>query len=219
MFFLVRPMSGQTEFRKESFPLAKGAYWLYEGHREWQERGPTVHKKKITQRMEVEEVIERGAIVAAVVRGYPTSAPQEKEVLIVVDGLEFYLLPASDSVLSRLRDKNDLLIGLVQEDQIELSLPLMKGKRFCEAEEMTRLDGYYCNVVERQWRQRFKTVEGISGNGEYRVYQIAFRTLPDQIILNFAPGIGITSYEYMHHGTVEHEQLKLVEYHSRAEAR
>jgi hypothetical protein len=212
----IHPGWAQGGPRPESFPLAKGSYWIYEGEREWQEHGPKVFKAKITQRMEVVDKIERDGVVAAVVRGYPTSGQDELQVLIVVNGLQFYLLPAEESVLKRLKDSNDELVDLVQEDQIELSLPLVKGKRFCEAEQMTRPDGYYCNVVEQKWSQRFAAVLGVSTRVEYNVYKIAFRTAPDHVLLNFAPGIGITSYQYVHHGTINREEMKLVEFHDRA---
>lgn len=205
----------QPEPRPEQFPLAKGSHWIYKGEEKRQEpgQGLKVFTEKATWRMEVVDRTERNGITTAVVRGYPSGEPEELQVLLVVGGREFYLLPAEESVLKRLKDPNDALVGLVQDDQIELSLPLVPGKRFCEASQITRPDGYYCWVVEKKTKEKLTNIRGVAGGVDRDVYQIAFRTLPDHVIVNFTPGIGITSFEYVHHGTVDEEHLKLVEFH------
>jgi hypothetical protein len=38
--------------------------------------------------------------------------------------------------------------------------------------------------------------------------------LPDDTEFDFVSGIGITSYEYHHHGTIAETELHLVEFHS-----
>lgn len=115
---VLSPSSAWTQTRdgREAFPLAKGSYWVYEGTSEEQRpgQGMKVFKENIRQRMEVVDRIDRGRIVASVVRGYPTEEPDELYVLVVVEGLQFYLLPAEKSILKRLRDKEDELIGLVK---------------------------------------------------------------------------------------------------------
>jgi len=203
----------QPEPPPDQFPLAKGSYWIYEGERKWQGHGPKVFSKEITCRTEVMDRIERTGVVAAVVRGYPVCG-EDLEVLISADGHHFYLLPAESSVLKRLKDPNDALVDLARDDQIELVLPLVKGERFCEASQMIRPDGFYCSVVEEQRREKLRGVSGISGDLERTAYQITFRTLPDYTAIDFVPGVGITSYDYVHHGTIDEEHLKLVEFHN-----
>jgi len=36
--------------------------------------------------------------------------------------------------------------------------------------------------------------------------------LPDHTIIDFVPGIGITGYSYIHHGTVSEVKVKLVDF-------
>src|SRR5271165_155480 len=208
----------QPKPRLEQFPLAKGSYWIYEGEETSQRpgQGAKVFTEKITWRMEVVDRTERNGIVAAVVRGYPDGEPQELQVLVAVDGRDFYLLPADPSVLKRVKDPNDALVDLVEEDQIILSLPLAMGKRFCEAEQITRPDGYYCWVVEDHRKDKLTSIRGVASDINREVYRIAFRTLPDHVILGFAPGVGITSWVYVHHGTIMEERVKLVEFHNGA---
>jgi len=208
----------QVKTGTEQFPLAKGSYWIYEGMEERQEagQGPKVFTEKITRRMEVVDRIERNRLVAAVVRGYPNGEPLELQVLVAIDGHQFYLLPAEESNLKRLRDPNDALVDLVREDQIELSLPLVPGKRFGEASQITRPDGFYCWVVEKRRKEKLTNIKGVAGDADRDVYQIAFRTLPDHVVVNFAPGIGIVSYQYVHHGTVDQNDMKLIKFHNGA---
>jgi hypothetical protein len=204
----------QQKSLPEQFPLAKGSYWIYNGQRQEQDAGQglKVFSKKITCRTEVVDRIERAGVTAAVVRGYPVSG-EDLQVLVSVNGYHFYLLPADSSVLKRLKNTNDALVDLVRDDQIALVLPLVKGDRFCESSQMTRPDGFYCSVVEDQRRERLTGVLGVSSGVERTVYQITLRTAPDYTAMNFVPGIGITAYDYIHHGTIEEEHLKLVEFH------
>jgi hypothetical protein len=208
------PLWAQQKSLPEQFPPAKGSYWIYNGQRKEQEAGQglKVFSKKITCRTEVVDKIERAGVTAAVVRGYPVCS-EDLQVLVSADGHHFYLLPADSSVLKRLKDPNDALVDLVRDDQIELVLPLVKGERFCQSSQMTRTDGFYCSVVEEQRRERLSGVLGVSSGVERTVYQITLRTAPDYTAMDFVPGIGITSYDYIHHGTIEEEHLTLVEFH------
>lgn len=56
-------------------------------------------------------------------------------------------------------------------------------------------------------------VEGISASETINEYTVYLVTLPDHTIIHFAPSIGITQYEYVHHGTVSAANVKLIEYH------
>jgi hypothetical protein len=48
---------------------------------------------------------------------------------------------------------------------------------------------------------------------EHEEYSLEFRTNPDDTEFSFVPGIGITKYNYHHHGTVADTELRLVEFH------
>jgi hypothetical protein len=203
----------QQESRLEQFPLAKGSYWIYQGqYKEQAGLDLKVFTKKISCRTEVVDRIQRAGVMAAVVRGYPVCG-KGLHVLVSVDWHHFYLLPAESSVLKRLKNPDDALVDLVRDDQIELVLPLVKGERLCESSQMTRPDGLYCSVVEEQRREKLPGVSGVSSDVDRAVYEITFRTLLDYTAMDFVPGVGITSYDYIHHGTIEEEHLKLVEFH------
>ncbi|MDP9104884.1 MAG: hypothetical protein M3N49_03030 [Candidatus Eremiobacteraeota bacterium] len=44
-------------------------------------------------------------------------------------------------------------------------------------------------------------------------YVLSYRTLPDEQRLTLVPGVGITSFAYVHHGTIAEADVHLVAYH------
>jgi hypothetical protein len=42
-------------------------------------------------------------------------------------------------------------------------------------------------------------------------YTIRFMTMPDETIIDFVPGIGITRFSYSHHGSAANAEMKLSE--------
>jgi hypothetical protein len=72
-----------------------------------------------------------------------------------------------------------------------------------------RPDGFYAWIVESaippvrgaSWSP---LAHGASG------WRLAYRTLPDHELLDFAPGVGITRYVYSHHGTVAETNVRLL---------
>jgi len=41
-------------------------------------------------------------------------------------------------------------------------------------------------------------------------FRLTLRTLPDDTVIDFIPGVGMTRYQYRHHGTVAEADLHLV---------
>jgi hypothetical protein len=46
-----------------------------------------------------------------------------------------------------------------------------------------------------------------------RAYVLSFRSLPDEETITLIPSIGITSFAYLHHGTVAEADVHLIAYH------
>lgn len=44
-----------------------------------------------------------------------------------------------------------------------------------------------------------------------REYELMFYTIPAHRTVNFVPGLGITGYTYVHHGTTSEAYLELIE--------
>jgi hypothetical protein len=210
------PTPQLVELEWDIFPLAKGAYWVYEGPVRWQE-GVEVREKHFTWKMEVVETMERGPVKGYLLKGHPydltwyePGREPEPHVIIQV-GPKYY-----DSDLEaweRLKDEEDYLVDLVHESQIFLDLPLWPEKFFGDTAQFTRSDFMYYWLVEEEQTVQLKEIKGIPASEEWTQYTLSLRTLPDHEILEFVPGLGITHYVYGHHGTVSNVDVRLVEYH------
>jgi hypothetical protein len=202
-------------------PLAPGTVWIYAGTVKWTNaETQRVEEKSVDWKVEVGERLSRGHVNAAVLRGHPSDLAHYREgrapgtyLVVRVGPGKYYLLRGrrAQEALERLRDPNDLLHNLVHEDEIFLDLPLVPGKVFGEAGQLTRQDASYVWVVEEE---RAATLEGVKGlrGGRRTVFRLLYRTLPDREELEFVPEVGITRYRYVHHGTVAEADARLVEF-------
>jgi hypothetical protein len=88
-----------------------------------------------------------------------------------------------------------------------LVLPLAKGKEWAGDDE--RPDHWYRWYVEAESRKRLR-VKGSPDKGPTLTWRIAFRTCPEQEIMEVAEGLGITRFLYEHHGTVQSADVRLI---------
>jgi hypothetical protein len=206
----------------EWFPLSAGTTWVYKGTSKWtrSDSGEVV-EKSVTWKMQVLETLTRRQVTAAVVNGYPQDLAHFEEgktpgdyLIVRVGPAKYYLVRQlrTEEALRRLRDENDLLGGLVGEDEIILDAPLVPGKIYGEADLITRQDRMYSWIVEDARPAELRGIKGVAPAGGRTEYEITYRTLPDHTIMNFVPGIGITRYVYGHHGTVSETDVQLVEF-------
>lgn len=215
---LLTPTDTSVEFNEDAFPLTKGAYWVYEGSVMWQEGDDTpVQEKRLMWKMEVVDTIQREHVRGYLLKGHPSDliwyepAKGRETHFIVQVGPKYY---ESDKIAwERLKDKKDLLIDLVYEGQMFLDLPLWSGKSFGETAQLTRLAPTYRWVVKNEQIVHLENIEGISPLEKLTQYTLMFQTLPDHTFIEFIPGIGITHFEYGHHGTISNVDMNLVEYH------
>lgn len=110
-------------------------------------------------------------------------------------------------------DEDDLLRDLVDDRSLFLDIPLVAGKKYCDAFSIARPDAVYCWRVGKG-EQIEPSVKGINSSSTLTEYTISQFTLPDNSMFRFVPGVGITQYKYAHHGTVSEVDVRLVEYHS-----
>lgn len=194
------------------YPLRKGARWTFEGEAEWSVPGGR-RSGRVRNVMEVLDVVRKGDSFAAIVRGFPLELawyrPGMKPGLTVLIGRNgrIYerdapsLRAAQSEAQARLEDA-----APPEEDPI-LDLPLRERKAW--GREAKRGDGLYCWVVEDGPAKRF-SAPGVARGAVFQAWSASFRTNPDHLTVEFAPGVGITGFTYEHHGTVARTRLRLV---------
>jgi hypothetical protein len=217
----VQPTAYSSAQIADYFPLATGAYWLYQGTVKWTRPNSTpveVVEQKIQWKMEVTRKVEDNDIVGYEMKGAPWDlawyeagqAPSEYSIIRVGTN-RFYTADINTTI--RLFNADDILIDLVRPGDLLLEIPLVPGERFCDDISITRPDGMYCWTVAKVSQVDLNDVKGISSSvslDEYSIFQV---TMPDSSGFTFVPGIGITSYTYRHHGTISECDLKLIEFH------
>jgi hypothetical protein len=173
--------------------------------------------------IEVVDVVRRGHVRGALMRGYPldalapeveTQSGPSEYALVDVSGAAVYRVQGdrASEVLRRLRDPSDGLQDLVAPDEVFLDLPLALDKRFCEPTQLTRADGFYCWVVESEQLLRPIGIRGLPPEAEILEYQLRYQTLSGPVFLRFAPGVGITGFAVLHPSSRSMLDLALVEY-------
>lgn len=201
--------------------MTKGTSWVYRGKIKWTSLPDKILEKEITWKMEVLETVQRGHINASFIKGHPSDLAwydedlKPGEYLIVnVGSSKYYLLeqPRAGEALKRLRDMDDFLGDLVSEQELFLELPLKKGDVFGEAAQITRPDMFYFWFVESVDSVRPESVKGVDPEKDHKRYTLTFQSAPDHQIVKFIPNVGISSYTYVHHGTVSEAYLKLIEF-------
>jgi hypothetical protein len=70
----------------------------------------------------------------------------------------------------------------------------------------------YCWVVGSPHPAALGGVKGVAP-GSRVAFEVEFRTNPDDEEFEFVSGVGITRYEYHHHGTIADTELRLAEFH------
>jgi hypothetical protein len=211
------------------FPLTVGTYWVYQGSVTWFDAEKNVEEKKeVSLTMSVEKVFRKGDTIFAVIDGFPSDLnfstgevkPSRWMMIETENGKNEVFLHDLDPgvTLPSTNGANPGLVfdSLMTEDNLLLEWPMVRGNKFCDPDSQKRDDAMYCWIVESSDRKATKSVDGSPG-GDVPVFTLAYRTNPDDTQIEVAPGIGIVSYRYHHHGTTANTDLKLSEFHPAAE--
>ena len=206
---LVRP----TAF----WPLTPGMSWTYVGERI---TGTTTNAVRLTCNV-MESKAQRGYMAVRLSNFPPALSPWEAAptntpyVLLRTPTGAWHAIEAGQArpVLSRFADAKDPLDDLLTFETQVLAEPLRDGLRWGDPVAMQRLDGIGCWVVGTPRSEVVTNLVGISKDWKLETFPIVYRTMPDQLELQFAPNIGILATDYCHHGTPGEVHLKLVEFH------
>ncbi|MCI0477967.1 MAG: hypothetical protein L0Y55_17125, partial [Anaerolineales bacterium] len=188
--------------------------WKYEAKVKYEANGKTL-EKTLPWTVAVKDVIDRGAVRAYVMNGaltdlaFYTEAKKPGDYLLVeIVPNRFYTASMDD--LKKFQDPDEILQGVVSDDNVVLDLPLVTGKRFCAAEFITRSDGRYCWIVGDETIANL-AAKGAPANAQVS-YPLTYQSIGDRTTVRFVPGLGIAEYHYSHSGTTSQVDAKLTEY-------
>lgn len=212
-----------TSSAPAAFPLSAGVVWTYRGLVKWTNSANTISQKTLTWTMTITRTISYRQYVIAVLKGHPLDLAWYDETtrpgnyLIVYDGTaKYYLLDNSSiaPVMARVQAAKEDLADLLSNYELFLDLPLSSGKTFgADPQLPARDDQMYCWAVEQVQTGPLTGIASIDPKPTHTRYQLAYRTNPDEQVIDFVPTIGLTAFTYVHHGTVAEAHLKLVSLH------
>lgn len=200
------------------FPLEQGMSWSYEGKVQWTAINSTkVLSTNIHWVTDVVYATQNGPVRAAVVRGLPDELvwyePDRTAgftVLLSVPN-HIYRIPVDSykkgkTLVRRfIKPPHNLPSGAEEW----LAFPFKKGKKW--GGDSDREDNNYCWHVEGNEMKTLR-VDGYVAAKPMQVWTVAYRTMPDHQIVQFVAGLGVTRYEFVHHGTVASVDLRLVSF-------
>jgi hypothetical protein len=201
--------------------LKPGNYWIYAGTVAWSDVTTKTfsRSKKIIWKTEIFEEMSRGELKAYLVKGAFADLtwyePGDKagQYLWIIYKDRFYSLGVDPDLLRRFRDPKDSLISAVLEEEPIMQAPLQLNQCTValQPEERDRQDMMYCWYMEDMGLR--KLAASNVPPGPVTVWTAWYRTNPDHQTLGFAPGVGIISYDFSHHGSVSEAHVKLIEAH------
>jgi hypothetical protein len=206
-------------------PLEKGNRWTYEGRIETTLSGnlaasPSTYITNLCWIMEIIDSTKTPNAQAAVVSGFPDELPWYEPAQVP----GFCVLLSFSNHVYQFKAKNEKEARSILRDVINqpgkfsaqsedfnelFQLPLAEGRRW--GGDLQREDGWYCRRVEKARSAKLQ-IEGCSENTALTVYTLAYRTNPAHELLDIAPGLGITRYVFVHHGTVATVDVRLVSF-------
>ena len=216
--------------KKIPFPFTKGASWIYKGYAlSTQEGGGPKIDYLVCDEVKIVSLdsFKNHGLNVALLDGFPThidydqsyyagemtpitkSDPIHTLVVLQKDGSYIITTKDADVMFTKLRQSkkpDDLINELDNEDISFKNPPLSLGYKFGEDEK--RDDSRYCWVVSKI--SNILDVDTL--HDTYRSYTFSFDTNPDHTEIEFVPEMGITKYEYVHHGTIMEEHIELVQY-------
>lgn len=204
-----------------AFPLEAGFEWVYRAQVSWTEPDHQPREKELQWRIRVLEVRRRKSQVIARIEGwledlawYEPGKKPGNHVLVYDAKRGLHLLEDStaQALWNRLGAAPKESVSEAELEKSERLLPaeISEGLVWGDSESLARNDSMYVRRVEETGTQGLDALGGWSGRKRAPFFRIAYRTNPDHSLMDFVPGLGFTSFTYVHHGTVSGCEMKLV---------
>jgi hypothetical protein len=201
-----------------AYTFPKGATWTYEGLVKWDEKSKA-QQKTLTWKMQIADKIERAdGIVGYVMKGhlldlafYDATKKPSDYLYIAKANRVYQVTLMDDKPIARVKDKNDGLADLMNDETLVLDLPLAANKKFGPAQFVANPSAMNVWVVTEAKPTKLAGIKGITPTDSTE-YTLNYKTNPDRQDVYFVPNFGITRMVYHHNGTLSDFDVKLIEY-------
>jgi len=191
------------------FPLRAGSSWTYQVH---VAGGGAARTFTWTTRV-LTTLARDSGLVAAVenwpyeLAGWDPAQAPDTTLLVCLNNRVHHLGKSHRDRGSAAADAESGALNLTVENLI-LALPLHQGQLYGQ-EPADRSDTFYGWYVEAAVPMP-QTLIRLGASSRDSLYTIAYRTVPDHQLVEYAPGLGVTRYTYAHHGTMATTSATLI---------
>jgi len=194
--------------------MTKGTYWVYRGR----VAGAAGASSTVEWKSEVLDSAERGRFKIALLLGHPWDLPAYEPAgqrgcyqLVGDYNARFYLSQPEDACSI---PEGEPGADLTDNENLILVMPASEGDLFGQDPDTPpRTDSMYAWSVGRVGKVNLAGIKGVAATVLRTEYVLGYSTLPDYQVVTYVQGIGVTAFEYVHHGTVSEVDVKLVEFH------
>lgn len=214
------PTMAEADKNSGFFPFVKGRYWLYDGKVRFSEKGEAKEKDIKDWKSEVIDTVEGKNFKAVLLKGAPMDLTWYEDgrergdwLFILTSAGEFHQYSPSDKALETFNTLKTTgkLPESFADSEIMFKIPMKVDDRFGDPEQ-TKLGPRYCWVVTNISTEKPQpAVKGIPSDKNHTTYFLTYRTSPDHTNVSFTTSLGISHYEYVHHGTPGACDMRLTE--------
>jgi hypothetical protein len=199
------------------FPFVKGTTWTYAGTVKWTNDRNQRRSGTVRWTSEVVDAFDDGDVAAALLKGgvwdlawWEPGARAGSYVLLRVGTRYYRVCRDPETVFFALKGSGRKALPPNLGEKPWFEAPLKPGRLYRPKDVAPRDDTMYGWLIA----STSPVNVAVTGMESARsAYVLSYRTLPDEETLTLVPGVGITSFAYVHHGTIAEADVHLVAYH------
>jgi len=198
-------------------PFVIGTAWTYQALLKWTDPPNTLRRSEVRWTSTVIDAFDHGDVAGALLQGgvwdlawwSSDARPGSYEVLRV--GTRYYLLrDVSKTAFAAVKSGGRKALPADLDQHVWFDVPLTKD-RVLRPRDMGRRDdtsyGWWIDSVDPARLD----VAGLRDRTR-RAYRLAYVTLASEHYVTVVPGIGVTAFTYVHHGTLAEAYAHLIAY-------
>jgi hypothetical protein len=202
---------------REVIPFVTGTVWTYQALLKWTDTSNALRRSDVRWTSTVTDAFDHGDVAGALLQGgvedlFSRSRPlrpRSYEVLRV--GTRYYLLSdVSTSAFAAVKAAGRKALPADLDQHVWFDVPLTKGRVLRPRDMGPRDDTSYGWWIESVGRARLD-LPGLRDQAR-QAFRLTYHTLASDLHETVVPGIGVTSFTYVHHGTIAEAYAHLIVY-------
>ena len=188
------------------FPFVTGTTWTYAGTVRWTDDRNQPRSGTVRWTSAVVDAFDDGDVAGALLKGgvwdlawWSPDAHAASYAFLRVRARYYLIRDDAKAMFSAVKQSRRKALRPALEQALWFDAPLSPGRLYRAKDVPPRNDTRYGWLV--------------ASSVTRSAYVLSYLTLPDEETLTLVPGVGITSFAYVHHGTIAEANVHLIAYH------